>query len=326
MKYSQVRMVKLSEVFKVSSLGGCMCVVMAVHFDCTTFNRQVYFSLIIVFTDIYYLFYLMGGANNEEGPYFYGSDEVIFRTQDEQENVFKVYILFFYFSVTTQHAVGYGEIGGKTLLIQLITNVQQICGAAFILFGIVQALPGFVVIDDDAQTVAPPPDPIPSYTAEPAYEEGGFSIAVEEGENGLVEMGPPPPEEAKHSYFKSSFVKSRPLPSMRDIDPTRSSEHSRDEFASEHTKLQHKDDVESALAKPYLVDKSRTSLGRGFQSRVVRVKSTMTSEFTWILASPKLRKIRLFLKNYILLGVTVMQVGEGGGRNDQYRNGRASYH
>jgi hypothetical protein len=71
-----------------------------------------------VFTDIYYLFYLIGGANNDESPYFSGSDE-FFRSQDEQENVFKVYILFFYFSVTTQHAVGYGEIVGKTLLIQV---------------------------------------------------------------------------------------------------------------------------------------------------------------------------------------------------------------
>ena len=41
---------------------------------------------------------------------------------------------------------------------------------------------------------------------------------------------------------------------------------------------------------------------------VVGVNSTMSSEFGWFFAGPRMRKIRLFFKQYVLLGVIAMQV------------------
>ena len=41
----------------------------------------------------------------------------------------------------------------------------------------------------------------------------------------------------------------------------------------------------------------RKTISQHSQRGVTRVNSTMTSEFTWVFASPKLRKLRIFFKH-----------------------------
>ena len=110
----------------------------------------------------------------------------------------------------------------------------------------VQALPGFVVVDEDAEATV---------EAEPA-DTGGFQSDSAEGGGG-----------GEDSPTKMAV---------------------------------------KALSIDKMSDKrvERTASRRG----VVRVNSTMTSEFSWVFASPGMRKLRLFFKHYVLLGVIMMQV------------------